>query len=218
MQIMVYPLLKPVMVPLIGFYIKKIEGKENIPKDCGFIVAANHASYLDDFAVPVAIVPTIDKKIHFYVNSRYYRNWLLKKFLNHAECIPISSSKAAGSKRINKIGLKKAIYYLKKKEPIGIFPEGSRSHDGKLKAAKTGIACLLLKARVPVLPVGIMGSYGVLPKGAVFPRHKKCSIRIGKLMYFDKYYKARQNKRVLKEVTNKIMETIARLSGQKYVH
>ncbi len=227
---MVFPILKPVIVPIIKPYIRKIEGRENIPKDRAFIVSANHASYMDDLIIPTIIVPILDKKIHFYVNHRFYKNFFLRKFLENAECIPIASRKSLNlgegdeneywkwtdTKKINDRGMDQALSYIDKGDPVGIFPEGSRSEDGRIRKAKTGIAYLLLKAKVPVLPIGITGSYDILPKGAIFPRFKRCDVRIGKLMAFEEYYDRKIDKQILSDITSKIMKNIANLSGQEY--
>ena len=106
--------------------------------------------------------------------------------------------------------------YLKKGDMIFIFPEGARSLDGKLQNGKVGIAKLALEARVPVQPVGIIGSNKILPKGKFLPRPKRCKINIGKALYFKEYYNKKITKKMLREVTNKIMREIARLIGQKY--
>jgi 1-acyl-sn-glycerol-3-phosphate acyltransferase len=149
-----------------------------------------------------------------YCNDRYYSSKLFAAFLNWGGCIPISVEK--GDKKVNSRAFKLALKYTKKKDPVGIFPEGGRSSDGELKQAKTGIAKLALTAKVPVLPIGIIGSYKVYPKGAKFPKFKKFDMKIGKLIYLDEYYGNENNKKVLKEVTTLIMKRIARLIGQEY--
>lgn len=214
---MVHPIIGPLLLPFMRAFMRKIEGRERIPKDKAFIAAVNHASYYDDFAVPAVIIPAIKKKVHFYVNQRFYSFLPFKWFLDNAECIPVAAKKTKDSKNINQEALNKALYYLNKKDPVGIFPEGGRSKDGKLRKAKTGIAYLLLKAKVPVLPIGIEGSYKIMPKGAIFPRFsKKCNFRIGKLMDFSKYYNRKVNKDLLDKITKEIMKEVARLSNQKY--
>ena len=97
-----------------------------------------------------------------------------------------------------------------------IFPEGKRSPDGKLQKAYNGSAKLALKAKVPVLPVGIIDSHEVLPKGKILPRLKRCEVKIGKLMYFYKYYNKKPNEKIYLQITRKIMKEIAKLIGQKY--
>jgi len=211
---MVYPIGKIIIQLIMKIWMRKIYGLENIPKNKLFIIAANHASYLDDFAVWVTVIKHIDKQVHMYCNDWYYKIKLLAAFLKWGSCIPISV--VTKNKETNKKAFKIALQYLKKSEPIGIFPEGGRSDDGKLRQAKTGVAKLTLTAKVPVLPIGVVGSYKVFPKGAIFPKFKRFDVRIGKLIYFDKYYGNENNKKVLKEVTTLIMKEIAKLIGQEY--
>lgn len=214
---MVYSILKNTLGLFIRCFMSEIKGRENIPKDKAFIIACNHASFYDDLAVPSVVVPFVNKKIHFYVSHIYYKNYFLKKFLELiAEAIPIAANKVNNTKKINQEGLKKALGYLKKNEIVGIFPEGTRSVDGKIRKPKTGIAYLLLKGKVPVLPIGIKGSDKILPKGASFPRFKKCKVKIGKLMYFNNFFDKKANKRLLTKITNDIMKEVAKLSEQEY--
>ena len=211
---MVYPIGKLIIPPIIKLWLRRINGSENIPKDNVFVIAANHSSFLDDFSIVPIIVQCINKRVHMYCNDRFYKNKLLAAFLNWASCIPISIQ--TKNKQTNRRAFKLAIKYLKKGEPVGVFPEGGRSIDGKLREAKTGIAKLALTSKKPVLPVGIIGSYEVLPKGAKFPKFKRFNIRIGKLIYLDKYFGKENNKKVLKDVTTLIMKEVGKLIGQKY--
>ncbi|MCH8127699.1 1-acyl-sn-glycerol-3-phosphate acyltransferase [candidate division KSB1 bacterium] len=192
------------------------EKYKNIIIDEPFIIACNHASYLDDFAVPRAFYPPIDRKFHFYVNSLYFKNILFRIFLNLYESIPVDTKKGKNHKQVNRKAIDMAMKYLKKGDIIFIFPEGARSLDGKLQKGKVGIAKLALEARVPVQPVGIIGSNKILPKGKFLPRPKRCKINIGEALYFKEYYNKTITKKLLREVTNKIMREIAKLIGQKY--
>lgn len=213
---MVYPIAKLTIGNFIRLFIKEINGKENILKNKPFIVASNHASYFDDFATPSIIIPMLDKKMHFYVSSYYFNNYFLRKFLEWGESIPVDPTKNKKHKEINKKAFQTALKYLKNGEIVGIFPEGTRSIDGKLKQAKSGIAKLAIAAKVPVLPIGIIGSDKILPKGKLLLRFKRCKINIGKPLYFKEYYDKKINKKILENVTRTIMKNIAELIGQKY--
>jgi len=211
---MVYPIGKLVIPPIVELWIRKVYGLENIPRDKPFIIAANHSSFLDDFTLVSIVIKYINKKVHMYCNDRFYKNKPLGAFLNWAGCIPISIQ--TKNKETNKEAFKLAIRYLGKGEPVGIFPEGGRSLDGKLKEAKTGIAKLALVSKIPVLPIGIIGSFKVFPKGAKFPKLKRFDIKVGKLIYLDKYFGKEDNKKVLKEVITLIMKDIADLTDMEY--
>ena len=112
--------------------------------------------------------------------------------------------------------LKWAIKALKDGKVIGIYPEGTRSLTGKLQKAKTGVARLALAAKVPVVPVGLIGMFEILPKGCYIPKFKRATINIGNPIYFKKYYNKKINNKILNEITTKIMNEIAKLSNQKY--
>ncbi len=211
---MAYPIGKWVVPPIAKLWVRRVVDLENIPRDRPFIIAANHSSYLDDFSVVSTAVIRTNKKVHMYCNDRFYKNKLFAAFLDWAACIPISVQ--TKNKETNKRAFKLALNYLKKGEPVGIFPEGGRSADGRLREAKTGIAKLALTAKTPVLPIGIIGSYKVFPKGAKFPKFKRFDIKIGKLIYLGRYFGKENNKKILKEVTTLIMKEIAKLTNLKY--
>lgn len=213
---MVYPIGKWVVYSIYRPWLRKVEGLANAPKDRPFIIAANHASYFDALLLHCIIIPKINKKIHAMVNSYYWKNPLTKAILDWGGSIPVFVEKERNSKEKNEISFEKALDYIKKGDPVEIFPEGRRSLNGKLQKAYTGIAKLALKAKVPVLPVGIIGSHKVLPVVKILPRFTRCEVKIGKLMYFEKYYNKNLNNKVFEEVTRSIMKQIAKLIGQEY--
>ena len=215
---MAYPISKLIVPPMYKMWLKKIQGLDNIPKDKPFIIAANHSSYFDIFIPPILIVPKLNKKLHALVNSYYWKPFLTRIFLNMWEAIPVFVGKEKNSKEKNKLAFEKALKYLKNNELIMIFPEGTRSHDGKLRKAYTGIARLALNAKVPVLPFGIIDANKVLPIGKTLPRFVRCGVRIGKPLYFGKYYNRKPNNKIFEEITRSIMKQIATLIGQKYIY
>jgi len=212
---MAYPISKWIIPPIYKLWLKKPEGIENMPKEEPFIIAANHSSYFDIFIPPVIIVPILNKKVHALVNSHYWKSFITRLFLNAWQAIPVYVYKEKDSKKKNREGIEKAISFLKSKELVMIFPEGKRN-DGILKKAYTGVANIALKAKVPVIPFGIIGANKVLPKGKAFPRLKKCEVNIGKPMHFEKYYNKKINDKDLEEITRSIMKEIAKLINQKY--
>ena len=143
------------------------------------------------------------KKEHF--DSIHQRMWH-KGFL---KAIPIDRGK--GEK-----GLNMAVHFLKKGKLICVYPEGTRSLTGRLQEAKTGIARLALITKTPVIPIGLIGTFKILPKGKYIPKLKRATMNIGKPMYFSKYYNKKVTKALLRKITDEIMREIARLSKQKY--
>ncbi|MBI2655888.1 1-acyl-sn-glycerol-3-phosphate acyltransferase [Candidatus Woesearchaeota archaeon] len=214
---MAYPISKLIIPPIYRLWVRKVEGIANIHHDETFIVAANHSSYFDDFLLPIIIVPKINKKMHAWVNASFWKNPFSRFFLDLWGGIPMHVAKEENAKEKNKAAINLTINYLKKKEPVMIFPEGKRN-DGNLLRGHVGIARLALKSKFPVLPCGIIGANKVLPKGKFFPRLARCEVRIGKLMHFDRHYNKKPTKKILEEVTRSIMKEIAKLTGQKYNH
>lgn len=215
---MVYPIGKRIVTPIYKLWLRKVEGIENLPKKRAFIIAANHTSYYDALLLHSIIIPKINRKIRALVNSLYWKPFITRWFLDWGECIPVYVGHEKDAKAKNESTFQEAISYLKKGGIIQIFPEGARSHDGKLQKAYTGVARLALTAKVPVLPVGIIGSNRVLPKGKSFPRFARCEVKIGNLTYFDKYRNKKPNNKILEEITRSIMKDIAKLINQKYLY
>ena len=207
---MVYPIGKKIVPPIIKFWIKGVNGLENVPKECPFIIAANHASYMDHLIITSIIIPHLNKKIHFLAKKEHFENFFEGAWHRYAGAIPLDRQK--GGRK----ALKLAIKALKEGKIIAIYPEGTRSLTGKLQKAKTGIAQLALAARAPVVPIGLIGAFEILPKGKYMPKLKKAVMNIGKPMHFDEYYNKKINKRILRKITNKIMKEIAALSRKKY--
>jgi 1-acyl-sn-glycerol-3-phosphate acyltransferase len=207
---MVYPITKRIFYPLTRLWTKKINGLNNIPKDGNFIVAANHASYVDHLMLSSIMAVHIDKKIHYLAKKEHFETFFQRIWHTHTGAIPID--RQAGGKEA--LGL--AIKYLKNNKVIGIYPEGTRTLTGKLQRAKTGIARLALAAKVPILPIGLVGTFDILPKGKRVPKFKRATINIGKPLYFDEYYGKENDKKTIRLVTTKIMKDVGRLCGQKY--
>jgi 1-acyl-sn-glycerol-3-phosphate acyltransferase len=207
---MVYPIPKLTLIPLSRLWIKEINGMENIPVKGGFIISANHASYMDHFCLGNLIVPRLNKKLHFLAKKEHFDSWFQRWWHKYGGAIPLDRKKGG------KAALKWAIKALKEGKIIGIYPEGTRTLTGKLQEAKTGVARLALAARVPVVPVGLIGNFEILPKGKYIPKLKRATVNVGKPMRFEKYYKKKVTGKILREITTKIMKGIARLSNKQY--
>ncbi len=207
---MVYSIAKNIIPPVVKFWVKKVNGMENIPKKGSFILAANHESYFDHLIIICTIVPSLNQKVHFLSKKEHFDNSLKAAWHSWAGAIPLDR------KRGGKKALKLAIKALKHGKIIAIHPEGTRSLTGKLQKAKTGVAQLALLAKAPVIPIGLIGTFEILPKGKYIPKAKKAIMNIGKPMYFPEYYNKKINKRILREVTTRIMKEIAKLCKQKY--
>ena len=207
---MVYPIGKRIVCPVINLWIKKINGMENVPKEGSFIIAANHASYMDHFIIMCTLVPYLNKKIHHLAKKEHFDNIFKKTWHAYVGAVPIDRQKGG------KEALQWAIKALKQRKIIAIHPEGTRNLTGKLQEAKTGVARLALLSKAPVLPIGLIGTFEMLPKGKYLPKFKKAIMNIGKMMQFPEHCNKKINKKMLREVTTRIMKEIAKLSKQKY--
>ena len=207
---MIYPELRITLVPLVKLWIKKVNGLENVPKKDGFIVAANHSSYMDHMVIGSTIISYLDKKMHWLAKKEHFETFFQRLWHVYIGAIPLD--RQSGGKE----ALRFAVKALKQKKIIVIYPEGTRTLTGKIQGARTGVARLALLSKSPVIPVGLIGTFQILPKGKYVPKFKRATMNIGRPMYFDKYYKRQITKRLLREVTTEIMKEIARLSNQKY--
>jgi len=201
-----YGLLKAIGIFLFKLYFRlECGGLENIPEKGGFIIAANHASYLDS----LFIAATCPRKIGFMILESYYRNPVINWFCSTTFCIPVPERDSGSQTLKEAVEYLRAIKFLKGGNPLCIFPEGGRSPDGRLKEAKTGIAFVALKAGVPVIPAGIIGNFKAYSTHHSFPRPYKISIRYGKPIVFKK--RTYTDREELKNATQVMMERIRQL-------
>ncbi|MFI6357779.1 lysophospholipid acyltransferase family protein [Streptomyces sp. NPDC050743] len=213
---MFYYLLKYVLLgPLLRLVFRpRIEGLENVPASGPAIVAGNHLSFSDHFLMPAML----RRRITFLAKAEYFTGPGLKGrltafFFRSAGQIPVDrSGKDAGQAAIRE-GLK----VLGRGELLGIYPEGTRSHDGRLYKGKVGVAVMALKAGVPVVPCAMIGTFEAQPPGKVIPNVHPVTIRFGKPLDFSRYAGMEQEKAILRAVTDEIMYAILVLSEQEYV-
>ncbi len=201
------PLLKLIFRPWA-------EGTENVPREGAAILASNHLSYADWLFMPLVI----PRMVRFVAKAEYFtspgvKGWLQKNFFSGTGNIPIdrtSGDAASGA-------LVSAKRVLAEGELFGIYPEGTRSHDGRLYRGKTGIARLALETGVPVIPTAVVGTDVVAPPGKKFGRITRPTVRFGKPLDFSRYAGMENDRFILRSITDEIMYEIMRLSQQEYV-
>jgi 1-acyl-sn-glycerol-3-phosphate acyltransferase len=204
---MKYVLLGPLLRLM---YRPKVKGLENIPKDGPAILVANHQSFLDDLLLPL-VVP--GRKVVFLAKADYFDKWYLRWFFKGANVIPVRRESHSASEDALRAGVRA----LRDNKLVGIFPEGTRSPDGRLYRGKTGVARMALEAQVPVIPVAISGTYQLMPYDRKIPRPGRVQLRFGKPLRFERHYETPADRFVLRSVTDEIMYEIMLLSGQEYV-
>ena len=206
---MVYTIAKKTILAFARLFLKEVEGIENIPRKGPFIITSNHESYLDPFLIGSIIIPLLNKKIHFLAKKGRFWNLfgdtISRKW---AGCICADEG--------NEKALKKLSLLLKKDKIVGIFIEGERSFDGQLKKGKTGVVRLALTTKVPILPIGIIGTFDIAPGNKLIPRIKRAKMNIGKLIYLDNYYERNKDSKLLRKLTDDIMHVISDLTRRPY--
>jgi 1-acyl-sn-glycerol-3-phosphate acyltransferase len=205
--ILVGPLLKLIFRPYA-------EGTENVPEEGPAILASNHLSYADWLFMPLVI----PRRVTFVAKAEYFttpglKGWLQKTFFSGAGQVPID--RTSGTAAAGAIASGRRI--LESGDVFGIYPEGTRSHDGRLYRGRTGVARMALDAKVPVIPVAVIGTDVVAPPGRVFGRYARPHVRFGRPLDFSRYEGMEDDRFVLRSITDEVMYEIMELSGQEYV-
>lgn len=191
-----------------------VQGLDNVPVEGPAIIACNHLSYADWLFMPL----TLPRRVTFVAKAEYFtapgiKGRLQKMFFSGSGQVPIdraSGSAAEGA-------MTSASRILAEGELFGIFPEGTRSHDGKLYRGKTGVARLALATGVPVVPCAVVGTDVVAPPGKTFGSFARPHVRYGKPLDFSRYEGMENDRYILRSITDEIMYEVMRLSGQEYV-
>jgi 1-acyl-sn-glycerol-3-phosphate acyltransferase len=211
-----YWLLKWVLVgPLLKLVFRpQVEGVEHVPAEGPAILASNHLSYADWLFMPL----TLPRRVTFVAKAEYFttpglKGWFQKKFFSGAGQVPIDRSGASAAEG----ALAAAERILGEGGLFGIYPEGTRSHDGRLYRGKTGVARLALETRCPVVPVAVVGTDVVAPPGKKFGAITRPVVRFGAPLDFSRYEGLENDRFILRSITDEIMYEIMRLSGQEYV-
>jgi 1-acyl-sn-glycerol-3-phosphate acyltransferase len=194
----------------------KIIGLDNVPKTGAAILASNHQSVLDSVMMG-AIAP---RNVYFLAKDQYFRGpgikgAALRNIMYGLNQIPVDRSGG----RASLLALDAALPVLRAGHVLGIFPEGTRSTDGRLYRGRPGVAKLALDAPAPIIPVGLMGFDQVMPVGARLPKlGPKVEVRIGEPLDLSQWQGGGEvDSRALREVTLKLMNAIQQLTGQEYV-
>jgi 1-acyl-sn-glycerol-3-phosphate acyltransferase len=186
----------------------KVTGLEHVPREGGAIIAANHVSFLDPLLLPL-VVP--HRRVMFLTKVKYIDKPLLRWFLAGAGVIPV----ATGDPRAVKDSITAAVQVVLSGRLVGIFPEGTRSPDGRLHKGKTGVARVALESGVPVIPAGITGTDLAFPRGARLPRPRSVRIAFGPPIRLASSGDQVRGHLLTRTATDQVMEAIRGLSGQQ---
>jgi 1-acyl-sn-glycerol-3-phosphate acyltransferase len=213
---MAYWLLKYIFLgPLLAILGRpKIEGLEYVPQSGPAILASNHLAVMDSFYLPLVV----RRRITFLAKSEYFtgkgfKGWWSRWFFTAVGQVPIDRSSADAAQA----ALDTAQRVLGEGKLLGMYPEGTRSPDGRLYKGKTGLARLALETGVPVIPVAMIGTNKVNPPGTSMLRFGKVTVRFGKPMDFSRFDGLAGNRFIERAVIDEVIYELMGLSDQEYV-
>lgn len=213
---MLYWLLKYVLLGpwLWVIYRPVVDGRHHVPATGPAIIASNHLSFADSIFMPLVV----RRQVTFVAKAEYFtgrglRGWLVKMFFLGTGTIPVDRTGG----RAAQAALDTQLRVLREDRLAGIYPEGTRSPDGRLYRGKTGVARLALLSGAPVVPVAMLNADELQPPGKVLPRFRRVRIRFGEPMDFRRYAGMAGDRFVERAVTDEIMYQLMELSGREYV-
>jgi 1-acyl-sn-glycerol-3-phosphate acyltransferase len=202
-KIVAAPLLRAVWRPTVS-------GVENVPPTGPVILASNHLSVIDSIVLPVVI----PRQIYFLAKEEYFRRAPQRALMRALNQIPVNRSGG----RASLMALDEAVPVLQAGHALGIYPEGTRSVDGRLYRGRPGVAKLALDSGATIVPVGLLGTQKLQPIGARLPKiGPRVEVRIGVPLDLTPWREREVDSRVLREIAAHLMERIQALTGQEYV-
>lgn len=207
---MKYIIVGPILLLL---YRPKVIGKENLPKEGGAILASNHLSFVDSIFLPLVL----PRSVSFLAKSEYFtgkglKGFFTRLFMKATGQLPMDRSGGQASADSLNTGLE----VLASGRQLGIYPEGTRSPDGKLYRGRTGVARMILESNVPVVPVAMIDTELIMPIGAKLPKIKRVGITFGEPIEFSRFQGLEGDRFVLRSITDEIIYSIMEISGQEY--
>ena len=211
-EVVAYWVVKAILTPIFRFFFRvRVEGIEHIPEDGAAILASNHVSFSDSLFLPMVL----RRRVTFVAKAEYFEDPKTAWFFRSVGQIPIKRTGGSASQG----ALEAAAEVLANGGLFGIYPEGTRSPDGRLYRGHTGVARLALQQRTPVLPVAMVGTREAQPIGQAMPNvFRPITIRIGRPLTFERESDKADDPMVLRQVTDEVMFELRALSGQEYVN
>ena len=209
---MAYTFIKSFLTPILMLLFRpKVAGLRHVPNLGPVIIASNHLSFSDSIFMPL-VVP---RKVTFMAKSEYFTSPGIKGFFKKIIFqalgqVPVDRSGGRRSEAAIRTGLK----LLEEGQCVGIYPEGTRSPDGRLFKGRTGIARMAIDSGAPVVPVAMFNTAEIQPTGQVVPKVRRVQMVFGEPMYFNG---DSSDLAYLRQVTDEIMRGIQKISGQVYV-
>ena len=211
---MIYELLHPIVTPLAtAIWRPEVVGRENVPPKAPVILASNHLSFVDSVVIPL----TSPRQVAFLAKSEYFtgkglKGWISREWFEGVGSIPVDRDDT----RAAQASLDLALAHLRSGGAFGIYPEGTRSRDGRLYRGRTGVAWLALQAGCPVVPVALSGTQDIQPVGSRLPRRAKVRVEFGAPIEVAGRFDGIPQGRARRELTDEVMAAILTMSGQEW--
>jgi 1-acyl-sn-glycerol-3-phosphate acyltransferase len=212
-----YFVMKNVLIgPILRLFFRpEAEGLENIPKTGGAILASNHLAVSDSFFMPL-VIP--GRQVTFVAKMEYFtgkglKGTLKRWFFTGMGQIPMDRTGGSAAQAALETGIR----LLRDGQLLGIYPEGTRSPDGRLYKGKTGAARIALEANVPIIPVAMFGTDVANPIGSKMWKPTKIRVKFGEPLYFSRYEGMAGDRFIERSITDEVMYALMELSGQEYV-
>jgi 1-acyl-sn-glycerol-3-phosphate acyltransferase len=208
----VYWILKHVVLgPIIRLlYRPWVEGLENVPTNGAVIICPNHLSFMDSLFMPLSL----PRRVVYLGKSDYFDKWWMRWFFQSVNVIPVRREGGEAGEGALKAGVEQ----LRGGLCVALYPEGTRSPDGRLFRGKTGAARMALRAGCLIVPVGVIGTREINPPERKMPKLRgRVGVRFGRPLDFSRYEGKEEDRFVLRSITDEIMYEIMLLSGQDYV-
>ena len=212
---MVYLIAHFVLRPLFLLLFRPhVVGRENVPAEGAFILASNHLSFIDSMVIPL-MAP---RRVGYLAKAEYFTTpgvggWLTRVLFTALGALPVHR----GTHRAAQEALDTAMSVLNEGGGFGIYPEGTRSPDGRMYRGRTGVARMILEAHVPVIPVAMIDTEKVMPIGSKLPKVRRVGVVFGEPLDFSRFEGLEGDRFILRSITDEIMYELNRLSGQEYV-
>jgi len=210
-----YRTLHTVLPPALrAVWRPTVEGIDNVPREGGVLLASNHLSFVDSVVIP-SVAP---RDVVFLAKAEYFtgtgvRGALQRAWFEGLGMIPVDRDDSRAA--IESLGT--ALEVLREGKAFGVYPEGTRSRDGRLYRGRTGVAQLALQSGAPIVPVGLIGTEKIQPVGSNRPRLAKVTVRFGEPLRVAGQYDDVAPGRARREITDEVMRRIAGLTGQEVV-
>jgi 1-acyl-sn-glycerol-3-phosphate acyltransferase len=206
-HVLLGPVLKAVFRP-------RVQGMANVPATGPVILACNHLSFSDSIFTPLIV----RRRVTFVAKAEYFsgkgiKGWLMRQFFLGTGTIPVDRTGGQAAQA----ALDTLLGVLRGDGVAGIYPEGTRSPDGRLYRGKTGVARLALESGAPVVPVALLNTDEIQPTGRLIPRVLPVRIRFGKPLDFTRYAASRGDRLAERAITDEIMYELMTLTGRQYV-